>query len=522
MMPAAQTRVSATGSALPKTTALSHGHWVAVAAIILVGAFWQATHPPSADVSWLIVVGEKMLAGQQLYKEVLELNPPMSVFLYVPAIWFEHLTGLSAEAWVLVMTFGLIAAALVLLAHIMTAGGMADDVPRTVIVASILLAVAPMYVFAEREHIAVTLLLPALALAVGQANGYRPGPLLRITIGLLSGLVVSIKPHFGLAILLPYLYLALRLRSWRILFALENLIASAFVLTYAAVVFVFFRIYLTDVVPLLTDTYRVVRFSPWELLRTNLELQIVLFTMGLTVFLLGKDALKPKIVIPLLATAGLIVAFLEQGKGWVYHLYPAFVVAFLLFGCDPLRKALAAFQPTLRSLLTGVLIVMSFAGASRIVSVMKGRDAFETEIAPYVAAHFNHPRLLSLGRSLGLGHPLTRMVGGIWVGTSALGIVPEAEAFVDDRPGFSAEVRERIQHWVAWERDVLAHDLRVGQPDVILLNRESYPYDRLMAGKSEAARYLANYRVLKSMYGVDILVPATSPALTVSGVTRAD
>ncbi|MFX8692453.1 hypothetical protein ABTM44_18170, partial [Acinetobacter baumannii] len=87
-------------------------------------------------------------------------------------------------------------------------------------------------VFAEREHIAVTLLLPALALAVGRANEYRPGPILRITLGLLSGLVVSIKPHFGLAILLPYLYLALRLRSWRILFALENLIASAFVLIY--------------------------------------------------------------------------------------------------------------------------------------------------------------------------------------------------------------------------------------------------------------------------------------------------
>lgn len=522
MMPAAQSCVSATGLTRPKAMTLRHGHWMAVAAIILVGALWQATHPPSADVSWLIVVGEKMLAGQQLYKEVLELNPPMSVFLYVPAIWLEHLTGLSAEAWVLVMTFGLIAAALVLLAHIMTASGQGDDVPRTVVVAAILLAVAPMNVFAEREHIAVTLLLPALALALGQAHGYRPGAILRIAIGLLSGLIVSIKPHFGLAILLPYLYLALRLRSWRILFSLENLIASAFVLTYVAVVFVFFRIYLTDVVPLLTDTYRVVRFSLWELLRTNLELQIVVFTMGVIVFILGKDALKPKTVIPLLATVGLIAAFLEQGKGWVYHLYPAFVGAFLLFGGDPLRKALGEIRPTPRSILTIVFVAASFAGASRIVSVMKGRDAFETELAPYVAAHFHHPRLLSLGRSLGLGHPLTRTVGGIWVGTSALGIVPEAEAFVDDRPGFSVDVRERIQHWVAWEREVLAHDLRVGQPDVILLNRESYPYDRLMAGNSEAARYLANYSVLKSMYGVDILVPATSPALTVPGNTRAD
>lgn len=522
MMPAAQSCVSAAGQARPKATTVRYSHWLAVAVIILVGALWQATHPPSADVSWLIVVGEKMLAGQHLYKEVLELNPPMSVFLYIPAIWFEHLTGLSAEAWVLVMTFGLIAAALVLLAHIMTVAGTADDVPRTVVVASILLAVSPMYVFAEREHIAVTLLLPALALAVGRANEYRPGPILRITIGLLSGLVVSIKPHFGLAILLPYLYLALRLRSWRILFALENLIASAFVLIYAAAVFVFFRIYLTDVVPLLSDTYRVVRFSPWELLRTNLSFQSVLFTMAVTVFILGKDALKPKTVIPLLATVGLLAAFLEQGKGWVYHLYPAFVVAFLLFGGDPLRKALAEIRSTPRSILIVALVAVSFAGASRIVSVMKGRDAFETELAPYVAAHFDHPRLLSLGRSLGLGHPLTRMVGGVWVGTSALGIVPEAEAFVDDRPDFSAEVRERVQHWVAWEREVLAHDLRVGRPDVILLNRESYPYDRLMAGNSEAARYLAHYRVLKSMYGVDILVPATSPALTVSGATRAD
>ncbi len=43
--------------------------------------------PIDADVSWLITVSERVLSGDRLYVEIFELNPPASVWLYVPLVW---------------------------------------------------------------------------------------------------------------------------------------------------------------------------------------------------------------------------------------------------------------------------------------------------------------------------------------------------------------------------------------------------------------------------------------------------
>src|SRR3954454_18199857 len=61
------------------------------------------------DVSWLITVNEKMLAGQRLYADIVEVNPPASIWLYTPFVWFAHALHLRPEA---VITTAFIAGAL--------------------------------------------------------------------------------------------------------------------------------------------------------------------------------------------------------------------------------------------------------------------------------------------------------------------------------------------------------------------------------------------------------------------------
>ena len=34
--------------------------------------------PLNTDVSWLLVIGERMLDGQRLYRDIIEINPPMA------------------------------------------------------------------------------------------------------------------------------------------------------------------------------------------------------------------------------------------------------------------------------------------------------------------------------------------------------------------------------------------------------------------------------------------------------------
>jgi hypothetical protein len=274
-------------------------------------------------------------------------------------------------------------------------------------------------------------------------------------------------------------------------------------------------------VPMLADTYRVVRDTPWHLAATNLGFMIVTGTGVVTIALLGRVALKPHVLIPMLAAVGLLLAFLEQGKGWLYHLYPALVIVFLVLVADALPKLVPSLRVDARSLVAVVAVAVSFKGLFMIVSVYERRDAFETALAPYVAQHFDHPRMLSLGRSLGIGQPLTRTIGGTWVGSNATAFIPEAAATIHALPMASADLKARIDHWMDWDRARLARDLRDGRPDLVLLDRKTYPYDALMASGTDAARLLANYRVATTIEGIDLLVPIAGTPPTVAIDPRA-
>ena len=52
--------------------------------------------PLNTDVSWLIVVCQRMLDGQHLYRDIIEINPPMAAFAYLPGV--AQLDALWREA----------------------------------------------------------------------------------------------------------------------------------------------------------------------------------------------------------------------------------------------------------------------------------------------------------------------------------------------------------------------------------------------------------------------------------------
>src|SRR6202008_4459963 len=68
----------------------------------------------NTDVSWEITLSEKILDGQRLYVDLIELNPPASTFLYLPAVGLARALGLAPEILVdvLVLTGGLVSPAI--------------------------------------------------------------------------------------------------------------------------------------------------------------------------------------------------------------------------------------------------------------------------------------------------------------------------------------------------------------------------------------------------------------------------
>src|ERR1700733_4616458 len=85
---------------------LSFLSWLLIVALFAAAMLLQQRLPVNLDVSWLLVAGERMLDGGRLYVDIVEINPPMSVFAYLPAIILARATGLDSA----VVTDGLVLA----------------------------------------------------------------------------------------------------------------------------------------------------------------------------------------------------------------------------------------------------------------------------------------------------------------------------------------------------------------------------------------------------------------------------
>src|SRR5437868_4231319 len=140
-----------------------------VAATLLVATYAITVSllvmPGNVDVSWLLTIGERVLDGERLSVDIIEVNPAFSVWLYLPFVLLDRLTGLSAELWVSIGVTALAIASVWLSARIVAR---ADETLRR----HLWMAPAAVFFvlflfpidFGQREQIAVIVLLPWLAL----------------------------------------------------------------------------------------------------------------------------------------------------------------------------------------------------------------------------------------------------------------------------------------------------------------------------------------------------------------------
>ncbi len=148
--------------------------WMVVAIVLLalVERAWMDTTP---DVSWLLTLGEKLLAGERPYIDFIEVNPPASIYIYLPALFLARLTGISPEFAVGLLAFAAVAASFWISARILIEGGVLRSVnvwPLAAVFAAVLL-VLPGATCAQREHIALISLLPMIAVSAARAKGNR-------------------------------------------------------------------------------------------------------------------------------------------------------------------------------------------------------------------------------------------------------------------------------------------------------------------------------------------------------------
>src|ERR1700759_3971901 len=128
---------------------------IPVAAVIALAVLERIVLHLNADVSWLILLGEKILNGAVPYRDFVEVNPPASFLLYLPAVWVGRVLHIAPEMLVNVMVFAAAFASLSLCGRILKKAQLLrdEDALNVAALALLILLVLPLYTFAEREQI---------------------------------------------------------------------------------------------------------------------------------------------------------------------------------------------------------------------------------------------------------------------------------------------------------------------------------------------------------------------------------
>jgi hypothetical protein len=284
------------------------------------------------DSAWYLYAARVLLEGGTLYRDVVDTNPPLIVWLSLPAAWLSERSGLSAV--IVFKAFVYVLAVVSLLASVRrlrAVAGVSAQTARllTAVLIFGLLPLARPVEFGQREHLMVLFTMPYLLAAVGWASGDRPRRLLALPVGLAGGLGFAMKPHYLLAWVAVEAALsrsATRRGSWR---RPEAIGAAAAIAGYGLVVVLCVPQYF-EVVERARQLYGGMD-SPASLLLRLVDVRLWVVAVVLMAIIRLPEEARPAPRVLFAAWTGFLLAALLQLKGWSYHLYPARAVCLLFF-----------------------------------------------------------------------------------------------------------------------------------------------------------------------------------------------
>jgi hypothetical protein len=476
--------------------------WIVIVALFIAAVAMRHVVAANTDVSWLLIAGERWLDGQRLYSEILETNPPMAVLFYIPGILIARALGLSAEIVVDGLLFAAIAVSLAITARILRDSSAVATNQRWPLarLAVVVLAILPVQAFGQREHIAVIELLPVFAVLALRMKRETPPAWAIAIAGLGLGLALSFKPHFAIPVLGCLGVAALHLKSWRPFFVPENFIAAAIVGCYGACIVLFFPEYFTAMAPLLRDVYTI--GLPLERM---LEKPVVpLWALALIGTILQKrgKALDSTHLLSIAASLGFGFVYFLQRKGWPYHSYPMMAFALLAFGCaKPLANDVNALGRGWRAgaaAAFAALLMLSMVWFNHALDV-RPLQAAVARLGP-------HPTILAISGNAGIGHPLTRAVGGIWASRQQVLLVAGYDRYLRATESPDPQTLAVLDRYGAREREWLIADFRKHRPTVVLVDHLTDDWESWLRASPELVDLLKGYRLWETVMSVDIYV----------------
>jgi hypothetical protein len=304
--------------------------------VLTVVMFAALRSPLKDDIAWLLYVARRWMAGRELYVDVIEVNPPLIVWISAIPLAISNWLSVNPQ-FVALPAF----AAIVLgcawwcACLLRPIGGLfAARMPVFAVIGSTLLFI-PAADLGQREHLLVAAFLPYLilfarSLAPGEA-ARLPSTAVSLAAGILAALGWALKPQYGLVfVALEIVALRHRMRPWRP----APMAAAAAMVGYVGLVAYACPAYLRHAVPMAMALYGATDVSFLALFKDSAPL---LAAEALVVFFWWRD--RRDLRVPsyafllqtgmIFAAASTVVCFID-GKDWFYHRLPATVVTVLM------------------------------------------------------------------------------------------------------------------------------------------------------------------------------------------------
>jgi hypothetical protein len=487
--------------AAPVHERLAVAPWLLIGAVFMIAILLRQVVPLNTDVSWLLVVGERMLDGQKLYRDIIEINPPMAAFAYLPGVALGRVLHVDARHVIDAQLLLLAAASLYATSRIirLSPRSAALNWGPFAIWAAALVTILPMHVFGQREHIATLTFLPGLAVYVLRSNRDDVPPWAILAAGLGVGVTLAFKPFFTFPAAFCILAGAIRARSWRQLFAPENILAGVIVSVVSVGTYLLYPEYFTVTYPLVRDTYLSWSMSPSVIFvnAATLLLGVALASVALT----QRGRLDGPLLVLVLASIGFAISFYLQRRGWSYHSYPMVAMAMLTMGYAMLVQADPGASVRRSGAASMLILTAAFA---------LGLQWFNARVdvgpLPEALAKLKpNPRLLMLSGEAAIGHPLVRDLGGSWVSRQENLWIREFVRLTRERTTVDPATDAKLNGYLALERNWLIEDFKAVPPDIVLVDNLRDGWGGWARADAELVELLKPYRLVGTVEGIDIL-----------------
>jgi hypothetical protein len=305
--------------------------------LICFAAAWmtQSSLMFNSDASWLMLATKRWLIGGNYTHDFFEINPPMILYIYTPAVYLSQLLDLPAAMALRLYVFTLIAVSLWLCA-ILTQKIFHDNdeqVRRNLLtgLAAVLLFL-PVTEFGQREQLIVICTMPYfLLMAYRLQPDAQLNKGLALVTGLLAGLGFVIKPFFLAPLLFVEIFYFSQARQLRRLLRPELAGIACVFLFFIALLLIFNRDYITTVLPLITQFYYQKYRLPLAAMLLSEQAVFAYSALAFYVIRYRYTPYKMLHTVLMLLVCGFLLVYIMQQTPWYYHLLPLLMTSSLLY-----------------------------------------------------------------------------------------------------------------------------------------------------------------------------------------------